>query len=392
MKNQSTIWKYYLFSFLKDFAFFSAVLVPFFTQWGHISMTQVQLLQSWFMLCVFILEIPTGAIADYFGRKHSLCLGAIVIASGALLYGSIPNFGIFLLAEAMYAVGVALISGADSALLFDSLKEQGRENESNKIFGKAHSFTLLGILIAAPIGGLIATKFGLNYPILFSSIPFFCAAIVAFTLKEPKFYQDVSESTRYLDVIKTGFSYFRHHKILRMLALDAIVVSSAAYFVIWLYQPIFMSLKMPIIYFGLFHALLVASEIFIASNFSFLEKLFGSSEKYLNFSAIITGVSFLVTAIFPNIITGILFIIIAGGFGLTRFELMTSHMNQFIPSSKRATIISSISMFRRFALVLLNPFIGFTIDHSLRLALLLVGLLPFTIFLFPKVKIEKNVM
>lgn len=143
-----------------------------------------------------------------------------------------------------------------------------------------------------------------------------------------------------------------------------------------------MSLKMPIIYFGLFHALLVASEILVASNFSFLEKLFGSSEKYLKFSAIITGISFLITTIFPNIITCILFIIIAGGFGLTRFELMTSHMNQFIPSSKRATIISSISMFRRLAIVLLNPLIGFTIDHSLRLALLFVGILPFTIFSF----------
>jgi MFS family permease len=310
------------------------------------------------------------------------------MSAGALLYGSIPKFEIFLLAEFIFAVGVSLISGADSALLFDSLKEQGRENESNKIFGKAHSFNLLGMFIAAPIGGLIASKFGLNYPVLFTSIPFFITAIVAFTIKEPLIHQDISESTRYLDVIKTGFSYFRHHKILRMLALDAIIVSSSAYFVIWLYQPIFMSLKMPVIYFGLFHALLVASEILVASNFSFLEKIFGSSEKYLKFSAIITGISFLITAIFPNIITGMLFIIIAGGFGLTRLELMTSHMNKFIPSSQRATILSSISMFRRFALVLLNPFIGFTVDHSLRLALLLISVLPFTIFLFSKTKTE----
>lgn len=84
MKSKNnTIWKYYLFSFLRDFAFFSAVLIPFFTKWGGISMTQVQLLQSWFMLWIFIMEVPTGAIADFFGRKHSLCLGTIIIASGA---------------------------------------------------------------------------------------------------------------------------------------------------------------------------------------------------------------------------------------------------------------------------------------------------------------------
>ncbi|HLD22172.1 MAG TPA: hypothetical protein VJB65_04700 [Patescibacteria group bacterium] len=37
----STIWRYYIFSFLKGCAFFSAVLIPFFTEWGHISMTRV---------------------------------------------------------------------------------------------------------------------------------------------------------------------------------------------------------------------------------------------------------------------------------------------------------------------------------------------------------------
>lgn len=385
---KSTIWRYYAFRFLQGSAFFSAVLVPFFTEWGHISLTQVQILQSWFMLWIFILEIPTGAVADYFGRKYSLVLGAVVVAGAALIYGSVPRFEVFLLAEFLFAAAMALISGADSALLYDALKEAGRENESKKIFGKAHSFYLLGILLSAPIGSFIAARFGLNAPILASAIPFIAAAAVAWTIKEPKIHEATSESKRYLEIVKNGLSFFRGHKTLRLLALDAIVVASAAYFVIWLYQPLFIRLNVPIFYFGFFHALLVGSEIVIANNFVRLEKLFGGPKSYLRFSAIITGFVFLLTAVFPNIIMVTLFVILAGGFGLTRMELMSAYMNRFIPSEQRATVLSSISMFRRFALVFLNPAIGFTADHSLRLALFVVGLLPLLVFFFSPVEQE----
>lgn len=384
----NTIWRYYIFSFLKDFAFFSAVLVPFFTEWGHISLTQVQILQSWFLFWIFILEIPTGAIADYIGRKYSLALGAVVVSIAALVYGSAPKFEVFLLAEFLFATAMALISGADSALLFDSLKEMGKEGESKKIFGRAESFHLFGIFLAAPIGSIMASKFGLNAPILFSAIPFFLAALVALTIKEPTVHQKISESKRYLDIVKNGIVYFRDHKILRPLVFDAIVIASAAYFVIWLYQPLFIQMNIPIFYFGFFHALLVGVEIFISSNFMFFEKIFCSGKAFLKFSAIITSFSFILTAIFPNIITAFLFIVLAGGFGLTRLNLMTVYMNRFIPSSQRATVLSSISMFRRFALVLLNPIIGFTADHSLRLALLVVGLLPLIVILFSPIKQE----
>ena len=387
-KVKSTVWRYYLFSFLKDFAFFSAVLVPFFTEWGHISLTQVQILQSWFMLWIFLLEVPTGAVADYLGRKYSLALGAIVVAIAALIYGSIPRFEIFLLGEFFFAMAIALISGADSALLYDALKEEGKEEESKKVFGRAHSFHLLGIFIAAPLGGLIASKLGLNAPMLFSAIPFVLASLVALSIKEPVVREKTLESKRYLDIAKKGFSYFRNHKTLRLLALDAIVVASAAYFVIWLYQPLFLSMKVPVIYFGWFHALMVGIEMLIASNFVRLEKLLGSGKAYLRFTAIITSVAFLITAAFPSIVTVILLIILAGGFGLTRLELMSAYMNRFIPSEQRATVLSSISMFRRFALVLLNPVIGFTADHSLRLALIVVGLLPLLVLFFSPIEQE----
>jgi len=85
------IQKNYAYAFFKDFSFFTAVLVPFFTKWGNISLFQITLLQSWFSFWVFILEVPTGAIADKIGRKHSIVLGSLIVALAVLLYGSFPH-------------------------------------------------------------------------------------------------------------------------------------------------------------------------------------------------------------------------------------------------------------------------------------------------------------
>jgi MFS family permease len=390
LKNNinNTVWRYYAFTFLKDLSFFSAVLVPFFTEWGHISFFQVQILQSWFMFWFFILEIPTGAVADYIGRKHSMALGAFVVALAAIIYGSIPRFETFLLAEFLFAAAMSFISGADEALLYDSLKEAGREGERKKIFGKANSFHLLGMFIAAPIGSFVASRFGLNMPMLLSSASFLLAAMVAWSIREPVVSQVKSESRRYVDIVKTGISFFRHHKVLRLLALDAVIVASSSYFIVWLYQPLLRSVGIGIFYLGIIHAAMILSEILVSANFERLIKLFGSDKRYLRISTIIVILAFLLVAAWPNLITISILIIFGGGFGLTRLPLMSSYMNKFIPSEQRATILSSISMFRRFFLVILNPLIGFTADHSLRLAALVVGLLPIALFFVSPIEQE----
>jgi hypothetical protein len=223
---------------------------------------------------------------------------------------------------------------------------------------------------------------------LFSSFSFILTGIVALSMKEPKIYENETETRRYIKIIKTGFSFFYHHKTLRILALDAVVVASAAYFVIWLYQPLLRTLGIPLFFFGFAHALLVGAEIVIANNFVRLEKIFGEARSFLRFSAIITGLSFFLVALLPNFITVTLFIICAGGFGLTRLELMSAYMNKYIPSEQRATVLSSISMFRRLALVFLNPLVGYVTDYSLSLSLFLIGLLPLSVFLFPPIEKE----
>jgi MFS family permease len=372
---QNPINRLYAFALFKHAAFFSAVLVPFFTEWGGLTLLQVQLLQSWFSIWVFVLEVPTGALADRIGRKHSISLGSLIIALAVIVYGSIPNFYIFLLAELIFAIGYAFVSGADQALLFDTLKVNNQESEAKKVMGRYDAIYLSGMTLASLLGGVIAARFGLNAPQFATAVPMLLAALIGYTIPEPKIHSD-SQQKHYLAIVKDGFMMIKNNPAVRTLAVDSVLVAAAAYFVIWFYQPVMMDLGYSIAIFGLVHSTLLLSQIVVSTNFAFLERFLGSGDAYLKNSAILVTISFVLMAAIPNAYTLAIFIIIGGGVGYTRATYITALAQKHIDSAIRATTLSSIGMLRRLALVVLNPLIGALATSSLYLAIFVVGLLP----------------
>lgn len=102
------------------------VVVLFFRE-NDLSMFQIMLLQAIFSVSVLILEIPSGYYADVFGRKKAIVLGTIFGSCGFTVYSLSQELGGFLIAELILGLGSSFISGSDSALLFESLKETGQE-------------------------------------------------------------------------------------------------------------------------------------------------------------------------------------------------------------------------------------------------------------------------
>jgi len=311
-----------------------------------------------------------------------------MVALAVLVYGSVPSFVVFLLAEFLFATAGALQSGADKAWLYDHLKQAGQENRSKEIFGKANSIKLIGFLVSAPIGSFMASKWGLNAPMLLAAIPFLMSAIVMTGAKEAKIRDKTSESKRFWQIAKSGWLFFLKHKSLRILALDSMVVGISAYFVIWMYQPLLQKIGVSIEYFGWVHALMVGAEMIVSANFIRLEKWVGGGKKLMRITAVITAGSFLLVGIKTNLVTVLLLVILAGGFGLTRRELISVYMNKFIGSEQRATVLSSISMFARLSLAIANPIVGALADRSLPVTLIILGLIPLTVFLFSPVEQE----
>ncbi|HEY7848978.1 MAG TPA: hypothetical protein VIC27_02880, partial [Ktedonobacterales bacterium] len=70
---------------------------------------------------IFLLQIPTGALADVFSRRASVVLGVTLTGAGFLLEGWVPRFGVILLAQALWGAGYTFISGAEEAWITDEV-------------------------------------------------------------------------------------------------------------------------------------------------------------------------------------------------------------------------------------------------------------------------------
>ncbi len=374
MSVKSNIWKMYAFKFFASMNFFGAVLVPFFTDWGGITLTQIMILQSWFMLWGFVMEMPTGAFADYFGRKYSLSIGCVVNVVAAIVYASVPNFYVFLFAEFLWAISSAFASGADDAFVYDSLKRTGDSKKSKKIFGRLRSFNLVGYLSAGIVGGVMASRFGLRAPMLLTALPLFVAFLISLSFKEPKMYQKVG-SKSYIRILKDGIRFFRGHGTLKILALDMIAVSTIVYFILWLYQPMLKQAGVGVEYFGVVYSAMVVSEMAVINKHQVVETLFGSKKRVLFFSSAITGSMFVIGGVTNFLPLVLVSIIVGGGIGLSREPLLASYMNKHIPSEKRATVLSTINMVSRLPIAILSPLVGVMIDWSVSYTLVILGLL-----------------
>ncbi|MFH1398535.1 MAG: MFS transporter [Candidatus Woesearchaeota archaeon] len=370
---KSNIWKLCLFQFLTHLHFIGGVLVIFFTDWGKISFSQIMILEGFYTICCFLLEVPTGAVADYIGRKLSLTLGALSTFFGALIYSSYPSYALFFVAEFVWALGYAFVSGAYEAILYDSLKKVGEQKKSKAIFAKGSTFQILGIGVAAPIGSLIAAWFGLRYTMMFMAVPMFLAFLISLTLEEPKTRRKL-ESKRYLLILVKGIKYFRDHKVLRMLAFDCISISTLAFFLFWIYQPLLQQLNFPLAYFGVVAAAITGAELLVINGFEKLEKIFGSKKSYLLWSAIIAGVAFVAVGLANSLYLTLALLPVISGFGIARGVLFQSYFNKYIKSQNRATVNSALAMIERFVRAILYVIMSVMVQWSLNYTFVFVGL------------------
>lgn len=391
------IGRIFAFRFFRNLHFFSAVMVPFFTVWGQISFTEVMILQAIFTFSIFLLEVPTGVIADYFGRKASLILGGIVGFIAPLVYVIIPNFWVFAFAEFLWAVAAALVSGADSALVYDSLRLSGEEKKSKKVFARYGSLGLLGILVATPIGGLIAQFFGVRATMFLTAVPMGIAVLIALTFKEPKIHfeskevkqvdspGEIARKKGYFETFKDGFLHIAKHKQLRELIFDYVPTAVLAFFMIWVYQVVLDSYGVAIGWFGFVHAGIVIAEILLLHFFTNIENWFGGKRKYLKVSAFVVGGLFLVLAFVRNLYVAIFCFLVIGALGLTRKNIYTNYLNKFIESHNRATVLSTVSMIYSLAMAVNNVILGRLIDYNLTLGLAVVGVAIILFNLFSRI-------
>ncbi len=384
----SNVQKMYLISFFHNMIFFGAVAVPFFIEWGRMNFATMFLLESWYMLWIFILEVPSGVIADKYGRKLSIALSGFFIALGSVVFIMAPNFYLFMLGELLWAVGVAVSSGAETAIVYDTLKEESVLDRAKYVFSKNQMAATIGIIVSLPLGSLIAGAMILPYPdnlsvpVALTAVPMALSVALALFLREPKRKRPAGNP---FSVAMNGVKYLAKHKSLRALALDYVLIGATGFLMFWLYQPLLKLVNIDISYWGIVAALFNALSVVMLYKIRRIEKIFGV-RRLLFLSAMIPGIAYALLGLYQQLWIVMFGIFLIVTLNQLRMPLFEHYMNFYIKSKDRATVLSAISMMGRIILVFLYPITGFLMDISLNYALIFLGVLTIAFALTSKVE------
>jgi MFS transporter, DHA3 family, tetracycline resistance protein len=128
---------------------------------GHLNALQLILLGTMLELSYFVVQLPTGILADIASRKLCVIAGRFLVAAGFLMQGFSPGFRVQLIAQIPVGIGAALTFGAQQAWLAD----EAGETELTPVFLRATQFGLVGVIAGSILSGVLASL-GLDVPFL----------------------------------------------------------------------------------------------------------------------------------------------------------------------------------------------------------------------------------
>jgi predicted MFS family arabinose efflux permease len=346
-------------------------IVVLFYQDNGLGMQEVFILQAIYSISIVALEIPSGYFADALGRKNTLIIGSILGFLGYLVYSFSFGFWGFLIAEVVLGFGQSMISGADSAILYDTLLLHKRENDYMKHEGRMISAGNFAEALAGIAGGLLAA-ISLRYPYYFQTLIAFTAIPAALTLVEPKIHGielKVSMS-KIIGVVRYALI---DNSRLRWNILYSSFVGESTLTMAWFVQPWFIGINLPVSLFGVLWTALNLS-VGITALFAYrIEKYLGVRTTVMGFT-ITLALGFFGAAIFQNYF-GLVFLFL---FYLARgvaTPVLKDYINRITSSDVRATILSIRNFVIRIIFALWGPFYGWYTDAiSLKGAITIAGI------------------
>lgn len=165
-------YRFSLYGFLKNLRFFDPFILLIFRSYG-LSFLQIGILYSIRDIATNLLELPTGLLADSFGRRRAMVSAFIsYIVSFVILY-SLKDFGFLSLAMIFFAFGDAFRTGTHKALILEYLKINNISDLKVAYYGLTRSASQLGSALNALIAAGLVFYTG-SYRIMFlaSTIPY----------------------------------------------------------------------------------------------------------------------------------------------------------------------------------------------------------------------------
>ncbi len=242
--------RFHAFQFLTMLQLWLPVWVLYLRDLRGLSLAQIAAMEAMFWFVIVVAELPTGAVADRWGRKPSLLLGAGSNALAVLIFGVATGYPLLLLSYLVWGVSMTLTSGANTAFVYDTLATLGREREFTKVWGRAQAWTMAAGLLASLAGAPLAAATNLAVPVQVSVLSSLAAVAVGLGFREPP-RLDRAARPAYRDVLRLAVRHALRHPPTRAMIAVTAVYGAATTTTFLLTQPYLVGAGVPLAFLGL---------------------------------------------------------------------------------------------------------------------------------------------
>lgn len=323
----------------------AAVTVLFFQSRGLL-MNEIFYLTIVWSLTALVCEVPSGYLADVIGRKKTILIGTALFLVSQVHRVYATDYWEFAFQFVLMSAAFSCFSGTEEALLYESLKATGREEEMLAQNGRQSSARQIFKMFTPLIGSIIASDLtDVQYNILLWADV--ATALIAFgiflLLVEPPHVKQVLEEE--VGIFAESLKTIKDHPWMMRVSLNKVLVFTGAFFTWRVYQPILSEYGVTAIWLGMFY--------FLSSAFGFLGTWFlGAIEKrigvvsFMTWTVIISLAMYLV-GVFTSIpiLLFISFLVIIT-ISILREPAFSHLVNGHVQSKSRATTLSNLNMLK----------------------------------------------
>ena len=327
---------------------------------------------AFFTAGMVLFEVPTGIVADTWGRRASYLLGTITLAVATLLYWWMWHahapFWAWAVVSMMLGLGFTFFSGAVEAWLVDALEFAGYDGDLEAVLGRGEIVSGIAMLGGSVAGGLVAQATTLGVPFLLRVGVLVVMFVVAFVLmKDLGFSPDRSESPlrAMRTVLRASIEHGLKNRPVRWVMLAAPFASGAGFYAFYAVQPHLLQLHGdPDAYAiaGLAAALVAGTQILGGWAAPRIRRRFAKRTTALILFGAVGSASLVLLGLTAAFWAALVLIAIWGMAFAAEGPVRQAYINDMIPSKQRATVLSFDSLMGSSGGVVIQPALGRVAD------------------------------
>ena len=367
MNNQfaPNIPRYFVYTALKGFSFglFAALWVIYLQEQRGLSLSQAALIDVTFFVAAAFGEVPTGIVADTFGRKTSLAIGTALMGTSSLAWVFAPTLPLIMVAYICLGIGFTFLSGAEDALFYESAQLAGRGGDYTRLVGRVGA-TMTGALALGSVASGLFASIALPLPFLIAASGYLIIFGIVLTFQEPSTNErQVVRPDSPRKVVRQSFALMRARPTLRYAMIYLAIVPLAALILETLFvQPQAVALGMPIAGIGIVIMGLQMTNMAGASWSDWLRKRLG--ERRILYTTPLVIVTSLMLLAALQVLPALFFIVMISFVTAAQRPIVLSYIQIEVLDNIRATLLSTQSLMFTIVAAIAQPTLGFIADQA----------------------------